>query len=308
MYHTRQVYYQELTNHQAGGNLGEGILPVFLKSPLNISVLSRPDSKSTFDSHIKVIKSTYEPAELRKAFEGQDAVISLVGSLAITTQKDIIDAAADAGVKWFIPSEFGSNTTDPELVAQVPFFKDKIAAVNHLRTKESSGLSWTALITGAFFDWAFGVNLIDIDVAKREATIWNGGDVKWSGTNLATIGKALVNLLSNLETLEKSKNRYVAIQSFLTSQNEIVATLEKITGAEFKVVAEKNAEDEAVEAKKRLAAGDHSAFKGVLLAPLFGGGYGNHEKKPGLSNDLLLPGHEESLEETLREVVKKLGQ
>lgn len=216
----------------------------------------------------------------------------------------IVNAAAESNIKWFIPSEFGSNTLDPELVKQVPFFGDKIAVVDQLKTKESGGMAWTAFITGPFFDWCLHVGLYDIDIPKREAKLWNGGNTKWSTTTLATIGKAVLHLLTTPEALDKSKNRYVTIQSFKTSQNEVIQELEKITGDKFKIVGEVDAKKAGEEGREKLAQGDFSAFKPVLLSPLFGAGLGDHEKNPGLNNDLLLPGHQETVADALKEALK----
>jgi hypothetical protein len=47
--------------------------------------------------------------------EGIDAVVSVVGSLALATQISFIDAAIEDGVKRFIPSEFGCDTQAPYL-------------------------------------------------------------------------------------------------------------------------------------------------------------------------------------------------
>ena len=46
---------------------------------------------------------------------GVDAVVSVLGAPALTTQKAFIDAAAEAGVKRFLPSEFGCDTQAPYL-------------------------------------------------------------------------------------------------------------------------------------------------------------------------------------------------
>lgn len=87
------------------------------------------------------------------AFKGQDAVVSTVSGPSIRTQTSIIDAAIKAGVKRFIPSEFGSNTANPKAVELVPVFKGKESIVNYLKGKESDSLSWTCLCNGPFFDW-----------------------------------------------------------------------------------------------------------------------------------------------------------
>ena len=82
----------------------------------------------------------------------QDAVISIVGGVALGDQQKFIDAAIAAGVKRFLPSEFGSNTQDPRVNAIVPIFAAKTSAVEYLKSKESE-ITWSSLVTGAFFDW-----------------------------------------------------------------------------------------------------------------------------------------------------------
>lgn len=42
-------------------------------------------------------------------------MVCVVGSLALPTQLSYIDAAVEAGVKRFIPSEFGCDTQAPYL-------------------------------------------------------------------------------------------------------------------------------------------------------------------------------------------------
>lgn len=289
--------------------MGKVVTPLLLDTPLKVSVLTRPESKSTFDPRVNVIKASYEPEALRKAFAGHDAVLALVGSFQIKTQLDIIDAAVDAGVKWFVPSDFGSRTNSDEVVKMVPFFAGKVEIADHLRSKEASGLSWTAFISGPFLDFCLEYGVFGIDVVKREATLWSGGETKFTTCSLPTVGRAVANLLTNPDALAKSKNRYVAIQSILTTQKEIIAGLEKITGDKFKIVGEVDAVKAGEEAREAAKSGDHSVFLKMLTAMIFDPSeVGNHEKAPGLDNELLLPGHQEPLEQMLRETLKGMGQ
>lgn len=89
---------------------------------------------------------------LAAAFKGQDAVLSLVGGMALGDQNKLIDASIAAGVKRFIPSEFGSDTQNEQLLKLVPVFNAKKSTVDYLKSKEDV-ISWTGVITGAFFDW-----------------------------------------------------------------------------------------------------------------------------------------------------------
>jgi hypothetical protein len=77
------------------------------------------------------------------------------GEQALGAQKPLIDAAVEAGVKRFVPSEFGSNTLEPNALRYLDHSKLHAEAVEHLKSKEGqgNGFSWTAIACGPFFDW-----------------------------------------------------------------------------------------------------------------------------------------------------------
>lgn len=124
------------------------MLEEFISSGLyKVSVLTRESSSATFPSSVNVIKTDYSPESVEKAFQGQDAVVSLVGASALGDQHKLVDAAVKAGVKRFVPSEYGADTSNKEVQAKVPIFGPKTATVAHLRSKEKDGLSWTGLVS-----------------------------------------------------------------------------------------------------------------------------------------------------------------
>jgi len=64
----------------------------------------------------------------------------------------MIDAAVAAGVKRFMPSEWGSNSANERCVSLVPLIREKRGVVEYLRGREAEGMSWTKFVTGQFFD------------------------------------------------------------------------------------------------------------------------------------------------------------
>lgn len=56
-------------------------------------------------------------------------------------------------MKRVISGEFGNDTTKEEILDAVPIFADKIEITKYLQSKENTGLSWSAIINGGFFDW-----------------------------------------------------------------------------------------------------------------------------------------------------------
>ncbi|KAF2810515.1 isoflavone reductase [Mytilinidion resinicola] len=282
----------------AGGNLGPAILEQLIASPLNVTVLSRKESTSTFPSEVKVIKVDYTDASaLASALKGQDAVISVLATAAGAVQPKIIDAAIAAGVKRFIPTEFGSDTASADVRAIVPAFEGKKAVVDYLKNREKE-ISWTALVTGPFFDWGLKVGFLGPNLKEKTAEVIDHGTAPFTATNLATIGKAVVSILQHEA---ETKNQYVYISSFRTSQAEIVALIEKFTGDKLTVTSV-DSNELLAEAAKKIQAGNHfGVFDQIKVSIVSEKRLGDYTTV-GLWNDRL--GLEkEDIEETVKKVL-----
>lgn len=95
------------------GRLGTVVLDKLMSSgQFNVKVLKRMGSKSPINGKVKVVDVDFASVEsLESALAGQEVVISTVASSALESQIILIDAAVAAGVKRFIPSEYGSIST-----------------------------------------------------------------------------------------------------------------------------------------------------------------------------------------------------
>ena len=133
--------------------MGPYIVEALLKAHFNLTVFTRANSKSTFPDGVNVCRTDYSPASLERDLKGQDAVISLLGNEAFQEQQKIAEAAIKAGVKRFIPSEFGINSADQRLLDIVPLLTVKKDLVKYLQSKEGEGMTWTGVVTGPTFDW-----------------------------------------------------------------------------------------------------------------------------------------------------------
>lgn len=139
---------------QAGGNVGTILIPALLDAGFTVSALVRPSTNATFPGNVTVQRADYTDFNaLVAAFKGQDAVISTMGTFSAHLQQTAIDAAAVANVKRFIPSEYGGDTSHTDNVSFAPFPKEKRRIVEYLQSKETEGLTWTAICTGAFVNW-----------------------------------------------------------------------------------------------------------------------------------------------------------
>lgn len=245
-----------------------------------------------------VLRADYSDVnELKSAMEGQDVVISMVAVFATGGQQNLVDAAIAAGVKRFLPSEFGPPSRDEKFAALHPALPPKVATVDYLRSKESQ-ISWSALIPGAFFDWAMSIGLFGFDIKSKTVTLIDGGTAVFTATTLPTIAKAT---LAMLEHDDETKNQYVFISSFHISQNDILDVVNKLDGQKW-TVKHTTSEELIAQGNKRIAEGDMWG-----ATDLVGGGalgkqalgdsrpWGLWDEKLGLQKD--------DLEEAVREVL-----
>jgi hypothetical protein len=270
------------------------------ESSFNVTVLSRENSTSTFPSGVNVIRANYDsPASLEEAFKGQDVVISLVASSVLGEQNKFIDAAIAAGVKRFLPSEFGSDTADAKTRAIVPITNAKYNTVNYLKSKESE-LSWTSVITGPFFDWCLRVGFNGFDFGKKTAAIFDNGVGRFSTSNLHTVALAVVKALENPEL---TKNQYVYVSGLETTQNEILAAVEKVTGEKW-TVTQGTTKELADTGRAKVEKGDYMGILDLLRSVTFGAEEElGRFKQTALWNEKLgLPS--DDLEKTIRAVTE----
>ena len=211
---------------QAAGALGEPTLNALVKSSFNVTVLARSTTKGTFPPSVKTVTIDYEDvASITEALRGQDAVVSTVASEAILAQTAVIDAAVAAGVKRFIPSEFGSDLNNPKVTA-LPVFGHKVVINKYLAEKAAANpkFSYTQVRNGAFLDWGLQYNIF-LDWRNDKPRIFDGGDGKFSTTTLASVARAVAGVL---EHPDETKNRAVYVQDIVTTQNKILAIAKEV--------------------------------------------------------------------------------
>jgi uncharacterized protein YbjT (DUF2867 family) len=286
----------------ASGSIGKVILDALVQAPqLHITVLTRSSSSHTFPANVTVRPSDFSEADLTAAFKGQDAVISAVGATAFAEQKKFVDASIAAGVKRFIPSEFSSNTLSPAVCELLPLFGQKLEILEYLKTKESSSFTWTAIWTALLFDWGLSNGFLEYDIAGKSATIWDGGNSKFTLTNAEQLGRSVI---ATLERPVQTANKNLYVASVETSQKEILEALEAASGSKFTVVNTTTKEQVAA-AQEKLSKGDFSGAFALVRATSFAtipNLRANYVKDEQLSNDLLSLKFE-SVQETAARVV-----
>jgi len=188
----------------------------------DVVVLTRQGSKTTVDPAAKLIQVDYSEKEsIKKALTGVDVVISTIPGAAIDVQPKLAEAAKEAGVQLFIPSEFGGSTegeTEGYMGAKAKIH-DQLKAI---------GIPYALFYTGGFSDYLW-TPYLGLDVKSGKVTIGADGSKPLPFTSRPDIARYLSYVLTHLPA-DQLKNRSFTIAGDTKSFNEIFKEYEAKTG------------------------------------------------------------------------------
>jgi nucleoside-diphosphate-sugar epimerase len=290
----------------ATGNLGLPILSALLSANYSVTILTRTNGNhSKIPSHpnitVKHVDFT-SAVSLTPALQNTAVVISCLTTSAMGAQNPLIDAAVAAGVQRFIPAEFGMDSQNT-LAMQLPVCVMKVDTQNHLReqVRLHPEFSWTAVANGLLLDWGLDFAFI-ADPRKHVATLYNGGDVPFSATNLADVARAVIGII---EHQGETTNRVIYVHSTRVTQNQLIRYAKEKDGVEWDVSV-KDTDTIKKESLEELEKGEEAdvdaAMLGFAVVAMFDEEYGC-DFSGRLDNEVL--GVKEMSEKEVRGVVEK---
>ncbi|KAJ7593610.1 hypothetical protein C8J56DRAFT_924644 [Mycena floridula] len=208
------------------GGIGEVIIKSLISNNANTIILSRKSSKSTPDFGAQVFKVDYDDvASVTSILKDHavDVVISTLSQLGgLPSQYPIAEAAKAAGVKLFVPSEFGTVTEgaigDPEKSFQV----SKFNFAQHLK---AIGLPSARFYTGCFFSYVPWFTDLTVN-GKVNILNRHSGTQPISWTANKDIGGFVAHVLTTLPAKD-IKFKEFRIQGQRASLVEIAGLLDK---------------------------------------------------------------------------------
>ncbi|KAK2770931.1 oxidoreductase [Colletotrichum kahawae] len=250
----------------ATGNLGPAILTALRScKQFDVTVLTRTGSSHQFPADVTVKYVDYEnPALLAEAVHGQDAIVSTLSVFGSDVQKALVNASVAAGVKRFLPSEFGSSTENPKAHSNPAF-------------------TYSLLFCGPFLDWGLSSGML-VDIKNKRAVLRDGGNVLFSTSRLSTVGQAVVGVLSHPS---ETANRAVYVKDIDATQNQIISVAKELDPSGSWTIQESQTAIEEQEALAGLKSGqlDIGVISKLLFRAIFGVGYGGKFDK--VDNKLL---------------------
>ncbi|KAJ0421194.1 NmrA-like family protein [Aspergillus carlsbadensis] len=285
------------------GRLGSVVLDELLKAGYKVSVLTRSASSlKDVPNGVEVHEVDYtSQSSLQTALNGNDAVVSTVAGVAVSSQKPLIDAAIAAGVQHFIPADYAMSLRAPE-VRLLPPYTDVLAIENYLRARaqaDGNNMAWTVVACGGFLEYSFDLPFM-IDLANRQIDIINGGDVPFSISEFRTVARAIVGVLQKPERVVE---HCVQVHGLLVTQYQVLGIAKKYSSdPEAWIVNEKEAHVRFEEGMDMLRRGEFTmqAVSTLMAGVVWDAKYGTGFRET--DNEWL--GIEETPNERLEETIK----
>jgi len=278
----------------ATGNLGVCVLKALLDRDHVVTVLSRiggNSSKLAKHPNLTIVEVDFDSTQsLVSVLQGVEVLISCLATLAIGSQNPLIDGAVAAGVKRFIPAEFGMDSQNP-LCLKLPVCAPKVATQEFLqeKVKSTQAFSYTGIANGLFLDWGLKMGFI-VNPATHTAVLYNGGDIPFSTTNLDDVARAILGIIKNQDS---TANRILYIHSAVTTQNKLIQHAKDTDGQEWKtnlMDTEMIRQESYAELEKVKGGNIQMAMDGfcvcAMWTPGYGGDFSNH-----LDNELVGVGY-----------------
>lgn len=285
----------------ASGLLGLPVVNQLLSDGFKVTVLARKGTSHTFPSGATVAEVDYDsPSSLIKALTGQDAVVSVIGFAGLSLQLPLVEAAVKAGVKRFLPSEFGGDAENDQ-VSQLPMFHIKKTTKELLKKEAAAGrISYTLIANGPFFDTAMSYGMF-VDLKGKTIRLWDGGERRYSTTLLPSVAKAVSGVLKHPK---ETKNRVVFIRSAALTQKEVLERAKKAVGGDGWTIETPSVTEHLKEAYKSLEKTGEIDRLAFITAAIWGEGYGSDFQN--LDNELL--GIKDLSDAEIQEVIESFAK
>ncbi|KAL8713139.1 MAG: hypothetical protein Q9220_002660 [cf. Caloplaca sp. 1 TL-2023] len=207
-----------------------------------VTAITREGSKNAMPAGVQVKKVNYDDtASLVEALKGQDALIITMGTRAPPDQQNkLIEAAAEAGVPWVLPNEFGNDNDNEKLR------NENIVGAHSVKYRaliEKLGKSsWVAVSCGFWYEFSLGggPERYGFDFKNRSVTFFDQGTQPLSTSTWAQNGRGVASLLNlkilrddesdNSPCLTDWKNKFAYIASFVVTQQEMFESVLRATG------------------------------------------------------------------------------
>ncbi|KAK4151869.1 major facilitator superfamily domain-containing protein [Chaetomidium leptoderma] len=224
---------------------------VLFTSPNSAKVKAEQLNKWKSEGLLVIVGDLTSEDDVKAAYAGVDTVISAVGRGGLQHQTTLLRLAeASDSVKWFLPSEFGTDIEHNNKSPNEPPHQLKLQVRKYIR-ENLKRVKVTYVVTGPYFDmWVDAAP--DLEVAggfvsaKKKAYVIEDGNGKVGFCTMPDVGKFVA---ATLRSPEASFGKALKVQSFVVTPNEVLAEYERQTGSTWEVTKTPLDDIRAFEAK-----------------------------------------------------------
>lgn len=285
------------------------------KGRFKITAISREGSTNIPAPGVHVASVNYDdPSTIISALKGQDALIITMSVRAPPDQQSkLIKAAADAGVPWIIPNEFGGDGLNEQVGKDIVIGVGKQKAREYI--EELGKSKWIGIACSFWYEYSLaGPGLYGIDIAKKEVVWFDDGKQAIHTSTWPQTGRSIAEVLSlpvspkdandTSVTLSSYANKFVYITSFTLNQREMFESVKRVTNtteSDWTITSEPSKQRYA-DAAKAMQSGDRWAFGRMMYTRYFIDDSGLYNGKQLDNEKLGLP--KEELDEFTKQAVE----
>lgn len=186
-----------------------------------VRVVTRNESKTLdLSTNVEVFTADYSSVRsLSYAFVGFDVVVNAIGDRVSGEHRLIFDAVLAAGVKHYIPSQWGSTPRTAAILA-IPFMKEKVDIMDLVQNAAEEGkITFTSFAGGPWLEYLMGRPSL-MSIPDGVFYMHEHPDFEFGVTTKSFFGQALVEALRRPEA---TKNKHINVQLARLSQNKALA-------------------------------------------------------------------------------------
>jgi len=279
--------------------MGKFVTQALIEAGFIVTAITREDSTNKLPSgvHVKKVNYNNKPS-IVSALQGQDVfIITMHVAAPPESQNILVEAAAEANVKWILPNEWGLDPLEEEMQKDIGLGKNKLR--DHI---ESLGMNWVAIVSSFWYEFSLGggPERYGFDFKKKEVIWFDDGYTKINTSTWPQAALAVARLLSfkvlpedehdKSVTLSRWRNKPLYVSSFNISQKDMFDSILRVTGdkgSDWKQTSE-NTKERFKDGWQQMQKGDRLGFAKMMYVRVF---YpdkaGNYEERRGTDNEAL---------------------
>jgi len=194
----------------SSGGIGKHITNGFLKAKpswkvsllVNSDTLKEPTKKQIYDEFTlkgaQLITGEVEkPETYQDKIKGIEVVVSAISGRVVKAQIPLIHAAKHAGVKLFIPSEFGFDSSSVRITRT---FAPKAEIQKEIK---KVGLNYIFVTTGLFYEY-FLWPIFKTDIQNKQVALYGERSTKISACSLPEFSSLLPDVVNDPSSINKT--------------------------------------------------------------------------------------------------------